>query len=287
MAHDRHVGVERRQRRRGRLRLGLADRRLGVQDLALQVAAVHHVGVHDADRAHAGRGQVEAGGGAEAARADQQHLRLEQLAPGPPRRPRAPAGAGCSAPSARRCRVRGTANGRPDSFQRPKPPAIERDVAVAEVLEAARRQRAARAARAVDDDLAVAVGHLLLDPQLQEAAGDETSARARAPADHSSASRTSTKSAWPGAARASSTETSRISDLTWRITSLNVAHESSPWYRGRRAREKRGQARGPCGGPDARTIVTRRRPEPACYNPRSPWRNPRGRSRLASRCPTS
>src|SRR2546425_9326329 len=43
------------------------------------------------------------------------------------------------------------------------------------------------------------------------------------PCDHSSASRTSTRTAPPAESfRASSTETSRISDLTWRISSLKV-----------------------------------------------------------------
>ena len=50
-----------------------------MQDLPLQVALVDHVRVDDADRAHAGGGQVVAGGRAEAAGADDQHLRVEQL----------------------------------------------------------------------------------------------------------------------------------------------------------------------------------------------------------------
>ena len=50
-----------------------------VEDLALQVGGVDDVHVDDADRAHPGRGQVERGRRAEAARAEQEDLRLEQL----------------------------------------------------------------------------------------------------------------------------------------------------------------------------------------------------------------
>ena len=50
-----------------------------VDDLALQVRLVDDVGVDDPDRADARRGEVERGGRAEAAGADQQHARLEQL----------------------------------------------------------------------------------------------------------------------------------------------------------------------------------------------------------------
>ena len=50
-----------------------------MQDLALQVGLVHEVVVHDPDPAAPGRGQVERSGRAEAARADDQHLRGEEL----------------------------------------------------------------------------------------------------------------------------------------------------------------------------------------------------------------
>ena len=50
-----------------------------VQHLALQVRLVDHVGVDDRDRPDAGRGQVEAGRRAEAAGADEQDVRVEQL----------------------------------------------------------------------------------------------------------------------------------------------------------------------------------------------------------------
>ena len=59
--------------------LGMPMRGHRVQHLALQVRLVDDVGVHDRDRADARRGQVQAGRRAEAAGADQQHLRVEQL----------------------------------------------------------------------------------------------------------------------------------------------------------------------------------------------------------------
>ena len=53
---------------------------LGVVDhLALQVGGVDDVVVDQADRADPGRGQVERGRRAEAAGAEQQHLRVQQL----------------------------------------------------------------------------------------------------------------------------------------------------------------------------------------------------------------
>ena len=50
-----------------------------MQDLALQVAQVDDVVVDDADRADAGRREVEGRRRAEPAGADQQHLGVEQL----------------------------------------------------------------------------------------------------------------------------------------------------------------------------------------------------------------
>ena len=50
-----------------------------VDHLALQVGGVDHVVVDKADRADPGGGEVERGRGAEAAGAEQQHLRVQQL----------------------------------------------------------------------------------------------------------------------------------------------------------------------------------------------------------------
>ena len=63
----------------GRVDLALADPVHVVEDLALQVGGVDHVHVDDADGADTGRSQVQRGGRAEAAGAEQQHLGVEQL----------------------------------------------------------------------------------------------------------------------------------------------------------------------------------------------------------------
>ena len=76
---DLDVGVERVDRLLGRVDLGDADA-LGVVDhLALQVGEVDDVVVDDPERADAGRREVQRGRRAEAAGAEQQHLRVEQL----------------------------------------------------------------------------------------------------------------------------------------------------------------------------------------------------------------
>jgi hypothetical protein len=51
-----------------------------VEHLTLKVRHVHHVAVHEAHGAHARRGQIERGGGAQAARPDEQHLGAQELA---------------------------------------------------------------------------------------------------------------------------------------------------------------------------------------------------------------
>src|SRR6202035_2554828 len=67
----------------GRLRLRLAYVGDAVNDLALQVRLVDGVEVDDAERAHAGRGQVKQRRGAEAARAPDKDLRvLQAVLPG-------------------------------------------------------------------------------------------------------------------------------------------------------------------------------------------------------------
>ena len=58
----------------------LADVVVLVEDLALEVREVDDVEVDDADRADAGEREVERRRAAEAARADDQHLRLHELA---------------------------------------------------------------------------------------------------------------------------------------------------------------------------------------------------------------
>ena len=76
------------------------------------------------------------------------------------------------------------------------------DVRVAELLQRLRRERGAGAARAVDDDLAVALGELVLDLALEVAARDEHGAGDDA-GSYSSCSRTSRNVAVPSFASAS------------------------------------------------------------------------------------
>ena len=59
----------------GALDLRHADAARRVEDLALQVRRVDGVGVDEAERADAGRREVERRGRAEAAGAEEQHLR--------------------------------------------------------------------------------------------------------------------------------------------------------------------------------------------------------------------
>ena len=63
-----------------RLDLRHTDRLAVVQDLALEVAQVDHVEVHEPDGADSGEGEVERNRAAEATRADDEHLRVHQLA---------------------------------------------------------------------------------------------------------------------------------------------------------------------------------------------------------------
>ena len=73
------VGVERLDRLAGGAGLRTADRGGLVDDLALEVRGVDHVVVDEADRADAGRREVERGRRAESAGAEQQHLGVQQL----------------------------------------------------------------------------------------------------------------------------------------------------------------------------------------------------------------
>ena len=56
------------------------DIRRGVQHLPLQIADVHRVAVHHADRADAGGGEIQPDRRAQSAGPDEQHARVEQLA---------------------------------------------------------------------------------------------------------------------------------------------------------------------------------------------------------------
>ncbi len=73
------VRVDIEQSIAGRVHLGPAHILGAVEQLALQVGDIDRVEIDDADGAHAGCGQVHGRRAAEAARADQQHLAVEQL----------------------------------------------------------------------------------------------------------------------------------------------------------------------------------------------------------------
>ena len=53
--------------------LGLVD------DLALQIAEVNHIGIHDTDMSHASRSEVEGYWGAQASGTNDEHLGIEEL----------------------------------------------------------------------------------------------------------------------------------------------------------------------------------------------------------------
>ena len=76
---DRHIRVDARHRLGRAFGLGVADPGLGVGDLPLQVGERHRVVVDDADGADARRREIEHERGAEAARADDEHLGVEEL----------------------------------------------------------------------------------------------------------------------------------------------------------------------------------------------------------------
>ena len=74
-----HVRVDIVDAVRCGLDLRAADVLVAVQELALQVGDVHGVEIDDAQRAHAGCGQVHRRGAAQPAGADEEHLALQQL----------------------------------------------------------------------------------------------------------------------------------------------------------------------------------------------------------------
>ena len=81
---DRNVGIETLDCRRCAVHLELADLRRAMDDLALQIRQRDGIVVDDADRAHAGGGQVHERRRTEPACTDHQHARLlERRLPGP------------------------------------------------------------------------------------------------------------------------------------------------------------------------------------------------------------
>ena len=170
--HDLDVRVQRGDRLRGGLDLRRADPVGRVDHLALQVGEVDIVVVDDAERADAGGREVERGRRAEPARAEQQHLRVEQL-----RLPRR-ADLGQQQVAAVALLLLDRELARELDLVAAVLP--QRDaarhrahVAVAKQLaERVRGERGALAGGAVEDDVGVAIGSSGLDPRLQVAARD-------------------------------------------------------------------------------------------------------------------
>ena len=108
-----------------RVDLAVADAVEVVEDLALQVRGVDLVHVDDADRADAGRGEVQRGRRAEAAGAEQEHLGVEQLGLALDADLGQQEVALVAVASGPGSSVTGVFHGRPSSFHRPKPPAID------------------------------------------------------------------------------------------------------------------------------------------------------------------
>jgi hypothetical protein len=75
---DLHAGIQGRERGLGGLDLGRTDAAGAVEDLALQVGEVYFVRVDERELADAARGQVERRGAAQAARADDERVRIAQ-----------------------------------------------------------------------------------------------------------------------------------------------------------------------------------------------------------------
>ena len=160
------VGVEGLDRALRGVDLRLAEVLRRVDDLALEVRVVDDVWVDDADRPDACRGEVEGGGRAEAARADQQHARVEQalLALFADLRDEEVA-------RVARALRRRESGGRDDVIAVPLPAdeaVLEVDcMLVAEVAQRLRRERGAGPARAVDDERLRLVGDQRLDARLE------------------------------------------------------------------------------------------------------------------------
>lgn len=76
---DDHIRVDRGNRLPGGIDLGLAYACLGVHDLALQVGEIDGVVVHDGQAAYSRAGQVQRHRGTQAARAQDQGMRIQQL----------------------------------------------------------------------------------------------------------------------------------------------------------------------------------------------------------------
>jgi hypothetical protein len=168
---DLHVGVEADDGLLGAVDLGHAHALGRVQDLALQVRRIDHVVIDDADRADAGRGQVQRRRRAQATGADAQHPGLEQLdlALDPDLGQH-------GVPRVAELLVLGhhhrDVEGIAVALPRREAAGHRLHLGVAELAQRACGQGRARAARAVQDHRLVAIGYGLFDAQLQIPARD-------------------------------------------------------------------------------------------------------------------
>ena len=169
---DLDVGVERRDRLLGRIDLRDADPLARVDHLALEVRQVDLVVVDDSERSDAGGGEIQRGRRSEAAGAEQEHLRVEQLllALGPDLGQQQMARVALALLGRQRLRrldlVAAVLPQREAAGHR-------LDVLVAEVLDQRPRgPRRAVAGGAVQDDVLGAVGDRALDPRLEIALRD-------------------------------------------------------------------------------------------------------------------
>src|SRR4029453_13945797 len=166
---DRDVRVERLERPLGRVGLGLAEAVGRVDDLALQIRLVDRVVVDDAERADAGRGQIERGRRPEPTRADQEYARLEE--------PELPLLADLrdeevAAVAAALVRVEGLRDLVGEAVPLPVGEAAgqRRHILVPALFEGFPREGRAIPGGRVHEDLALLVGDDALDPRLEVAA---------------------------------------------------------------------------------------------------------------------
>ena len=171
-----HVRVQLGDRDARRIDLGHPHPIGRVQDLPLQVRRVDDVVVDEPDRTDAGRRQVEPRRRAQPARAEAQHLRLQQL-----RLPRltdlGQHGVARIAQALVRRHDERPVELQPGALPRREPARHRLHVGVAELGQRLGGVRGPRSARAVENDLRGALRDLILDALLEEAARDPARAR--------------------------------------------------------------------------------------------------------------
>ena len=158
---DAHLRIQRAQRGARRFGFQRADARIGVQHLALQVAAIDAVVVDQRQRADAGRGEVERRGRSESAGADQRDARgCELLLSRDADFGQAPDAAHSAARNPRRARRRDR-----QAFGLPAREAAAHrgDARVAELAQRCRGEQRAASASADHQDFAIRVGREFAD----------------------------------------------------------------------------------------------------------------------------